>query len=34
MGVIGPMNPEIYEPMLKKLEGQGIRFVDKKRRIE
>ncbi len=29
IGVIAPMKPEIYEPMLKKLESQGIRFVEK-----
>jgi hypothetical protein len=28
-GVIGPMEPHIYRPMLDKLETLGIRFVEK-----
>jgi hypothetical protein len=28
-GVIGPMEPHIYRPMLEKLEALGIRFVEK-----
>jgi saccharopine dehydrogenase-like NADP-dependent oxidoreductase len=27
-GVIAPMSPEIYEPMLKKLNAEGIKFVE------
>jgi len=32
-GVIGPMNPEIYRPMLKSLSNEGIKFIEKSTKL-